>query len=92
VGDCPDQLFCVSNPIINPDGSTTHACGCARQAAYGDFNSDGKIDLGDFRGFQNCFRPSGPAPPACAPGDLEPDHDVDLTDFAQIQPGISCPQ
>ncbi len=91
-GPCPNALLCVSNPIINPDGSTTHACGCGFQAGYGDFDSDGLIDLRDFSRFQNCFGSLDDVPPICLPGDLEPDNDVDLADWALIQRGLSCPQ
>ena len=92
-GTCPTALFCVSNPIVNPDGSTTHACGCGFQAGYGDFDSDGDIDLRDISHFQNCFQTAGgQVPPACSPADLEPDNDVDLADFARVHQALICAQ
>ncbi|MGB9625125.1 MAG: phosphodiester glycosidase family protein, partial [Phycisphaerae bacterium] len=51
---------------------------------YGDFDTDGDVDLGDFSVFQYCFRGPNrpPESPECARADADGDNDVDLTDFA----------
>ncbi len=52
------------------------------QAAQGDFDADGDVDLTDFGYLQRCFSGSG-VPPAsgCTNADLGGDNDVDQADF-----------
>lgn len=51
---------------------------------YGDFDSDGDVDLVDFAHFRDCFNGSN-RPPAytnCLDADTNSDGDIDLLDFA----------
>ena len=53
----------------------------------GDGDGDGDVDLEDYEAFVDCLTgPSGgPVEGACNAFDFEPDHDVDLEDFALLQ-------
>jgi hypothetical protein len=55
--------------------------------ASGDFDSDGHIDLRDWRYFVECVERTGITPddPGCRWADMDADGDVDLADFATFQ-------
>jgi hypothetical protein len=49
----------------------------------GDFDSDGDVDMMDFRSFQECFQQ--PAGGGCQPGDMAGDNGIiDLSDFCEF--------
>jgi hypothetical protein len=60
----------------------------------GDFNRDRSLDLIDFAALQACVSsgPLGDLSPCCRIFDIEPDDDVDLADFALIQPVLTGAQ
>ncbi len=49
---------------------------------FGDYDSDGDIDLADFAGVQVCFAGAGAPPPGCEVLDRDGDGTVDATDVA----------
>lgn len=52
----------------------------------GDTDSDGDVDLIDYRNFTRCIRGPGQTPmPACMVLDLDEDFDVDWSDFGRFQ-------
>lgn len=52
---------------------------------YGDFNSDGSVDIVDFSTFSACFGGSGvPVDPGCEGVDADCDNDVDIADFSEF--------
>jgi hypothetical protein len=55
--------------------------------ASGDFDSDGHIDLRDWRYFVECVERTGitPGDPGCQWADLDFDTDVDMRDFGGFQ-------
>ncbi|MHC4064061.1 MAG: formylglycine-generating enzyme family protein [Planctomycetota bacterium] len=54
--------------------------------AYGDWNTNGVIDLDDYAQFPACLTgPSGGLGPGCGVFDFNDDDDVDLADFAAFQ-------
>jgi hypothetical protein len=58
----------------------------------GDFDSNGSVELFDFRYFAECRSNSGPgvdAGPGCRWADTDADTDVDAQDFAQFQQRIA---
>jgi hypothetical protein len=57
------------------------------KVAAGDCNFDGNVGLFDFDDFADCVTGSGGGPPVgdCACFDFEPDGDVDLIDFSELQ-------
>ena len=54
---------------------------------YGDFDSDGDVDVNDYAVFQGCFNGAGQPPPETCAGDADSDDDgdVDVNDFARFQ-------
>lgn len=54
--------------------------------SYGDFDSNGRIDLRDVANLLNCFtgRDDGPAAPDCECVDSDADGDIDLGDFSSL--------
>jgi hypothetical protein len=58
----------------------------------GDRDADGRVDLDDFAGFQECFAPAGPAAIGCFTFDFEGDDDVDLDDFRVFEGMLAGPQ
>ncbi len=54
-------------------------------ASFGDFDSDGDVDLDDYTMFAHSLTgPGGGMVPGGEPGDLDVDDDVDLFDFAEF--------
>ncbi|MCC7291356.1 MAG: hypothetical protein IT449_04740 [Phycisphaerales bacterium] len=53
----------------------------------GDFDSYGGVDVTDHAAFAGCMTgpTGGPVEPACEPGDLDGDTDVDLRDWSRFQ-------
>ena len=84
-------------PTVDGPGTYTLTVSCdtcedsddviVSEGAFGDWDNDGTLDLGDFVEFESCI--TGPigglARPDCRCGDFDDDWDVDLDDFAGFQ-------
>ena len=59
--------------------------------SFGDFDSDGEVDLKDFARFQRCFTGEDQSglDDTCCFFDVEPDLDVDLDDYAEFESAFS---
>jgi hypothetical protein len=85
--------FELSATIGQPDavvlsgGGLTLAGGFWFGQSPGDANEDGGVDLFDYRELERCASgpESTPIPPACAPFDVDGDHDIDLKDISEFQ-------
>ncbi|MCK4658410.1 MAG: hypothetical protein KAV82_02720 [Phycisphaerae bacterium] len=84
-------------PTVEAPGTYTLTVSCdtcedtddvvVTEGAFGDWDNDGTLDLGDFAVFESCLTGPGGglARPDCMCGDFDEDWDVDLDDFSDLQ-------
>lgn len=85
-GNCPPGQHCVSNLVIDADGTIQLCCDCVPNACDcpGDMNGDGVRNGLDIAGFVRCFLGNPNANDNCDCADVNQDGFVDINDVSEL--------